>query len=178
MHDTGDTRFFSVELYLDPESEEAIVRLRDAIDARLGRTLPQGRPHLTLGACRELDMEVHTAQFQAVGGSAAGDSIEFSSLGLFLGGRSVLFLAPVVTGPLLALHRNVHDRLRQISFETADLYHPGRWVPHCTLVAELTHPELASAIDIVSTLPLRMAARICSIDIREFRTASLPSMTE
>jgi hypothetical protein len=92
----------------------------------------------------------------------------FGSVGIFLGERSVLFLAPVVTEPLLALHRRVDEHIQGLALPMFELYRPGRWVPHCTLAMDLAPPELEVALRIAAAFPLPLTATIATIYVREY----------
>jgi hypothetical protein len=65
-------------------------------------------------------------------------------VGQFVG--RVLWLGITVTEDLLTHHREVHDRLSAGGVEVWDHYHPGRWVPHCTVSLRVPNPMMAPAI--------------------------------
>jgi 2'-5' RNA ligase len=150
-----------VELYVDRAAEGAIRALQ--------RT-PRGgdsRPHVSLAAYDQLD----TARCrEVVAAFAAGQpslDVTFASWGAFPAAEPVLFLAPVVTDGLLALHRALHDRLA--AFGAGDPYcRPDAWVPHCTLAIGLPTSELPSVADACRhALPIH--GRLESIALVEYQ---------
>ena len=171
MFEEGAAGFFTVELYLDQESEATIVSLHETIAGRLGRTPPPVRPHLTLGGCKVSRGVTDVSAFQAIGAGAAGAPITFGSVGIFPGERSVLYLTPVVTEALLALHRRVDEQIQGLALPMFELYRPGRWVPHCTLAMDLAPPELEAALCVAAQSPLPLTATVSTIDVRDYPAA-------
>lgn len=89
----------------------------------------------------------------------------FSSLGLFPGTPSTVFLAPVVTSTLLERHAAL---LTALAGEPLDPhYQPGRFVPHVTLAGDLTEP--AAAVAALNPLPLPLPAVLDRLDVVRFR---------
>jgi 2'-5' RNA ligase len=70
--------------------------------------------------------------------------VRFQSLGIFPGG-GILFAAPTITSPLLALHARYHAGAADLRPNCWDHYRPGAWVPHATLAEKLS-PRSASRI--------------------------------
>jgi 2'-5' RNA ligase len=58
----------------------------------------------------------------------------------------VLFLGPVVTEELLALHRHFHDAFASFAGSCGEHYRPGLWVPHVTLAINAEIAALQKAI--------------------------------
>jgi 2'-5' RNA ligase len=92
-------------------------------------------------------------------------SITLNSLGLFPGTPATLFLAPVVTSALLAMHSEVVTPLAGEPIEPH--YQPGHWVPHVTLAKDLAQPAAAMAALDLSALP--MNAALDRVDVVRFR---------
>ncbi|WP_439594795.1 2'-5' RNA ligase family protein [Falsiroseomonas sp.] len=112
-----------VILRLDAEAEAAL--------ARLGTRLVYA-PHITLLRGEDA-AEADLARAMAAAEAAAVD-LTFASFGLFPGPPTVLFLAPVVTPALLALHATLAAAV------PAGVLHPhvqpGAWVLHATLAQD------------------------------------------
>lgn len=161
----NESGFYAVGLYFDRETEEAIIRLQRDIAGTLQAPLPPGRPHLTLGAGRDRRVREEEAAFRAIGESVAGEAILFSSIGAFPGEPCVLFLAPIVTDALLALHRRADEVLQEASPALAQLYRPGRWVPHCTVADRLTNGQLLEAIAIAAAFPMPLTATLSGVEV-------------
>jgi hypothetical protein len=77
--------------------------------------------------------------------------LRVSGLLLFPAGpaRFVLARPVVVTMPVLALHRAVHERAPG----AVDLTLPGRWTPHVTLARRLSRAQVAEALDVLVDEP-------------------------
>ncbi len=125
----------AIECYFDPVADRRIRRLWDALEAAGVPTLREHthrrhRPHVSLVAAPQLDPD-------AVAGALADlvvparIRLSFECVGQFA--RGVLWLGPAPTRDLLAHQAVVTERLATAGVEISELYHPGRWVPHCTL---------------------------------------------
>lgn len=91
--------------------------------------------------------------------------ITLASLGLFPGAPTAMFLAPVVTPALLALHAAL---LTAPGTETVDPhYRPGYWVPHVTLAKDLS--EAAMAVAALDPLRLPLAGVLNTMELVRFR---------
>jgi len=152
----------------DGISRLGIVLLPDvASDARIRRMwslledpeliLPNiGRPHITAALVAEDDRETAGEALAGIAGNMQGMRIAFDSLGLFPGEQPVLFLNPVASGGLLALHRRIHDALRLSGIRSlGPNYDPGQWVPHLTLGRVSDAERLGPALAIANRFRLR-----------------------
>ncbi len=90
-------------------------------------------PHVSLAVFDDLDVESASAIVGSYSRQVAQFRLRFSSIGLFPGIENVLFLAPVVTVELLRLHEALHLLLDANGIHGDPKYHPGSWVPHCTI---------------------------------------------
>lgn len=137
---------YVLELFLDPKTERAVQSLWGAVDALAGWT-PQvrgaARPHVSVCSCPSLDEDALRQALAALAADTPPLTVEFASVAAFASAEGVVFLAPVVTADLLALHVRLVEAMRQSGATVPDLYQPGRWVPHCTLAQGLP-PELVS----------------------------------
>ena len=137
---------FVLELFFDPNTERAVRSLWGVVDALAGWT-PQvrgaARPHVSACSCPSLDEDAFRQALAALTADTPPLRIEFASVATFASAEGVVFLAPVVTADLLALHIRLVEAMRQSGATVPDLYQPGRWVPHCTLAQGLP-PELVS----------------------------------
>lgn len=96
--------------------------------------------------------------------------VAFASLGCFPTAQGVVFLAPVVTRALLALHARFHAAFAPLTPPGWDDYQPDQWVPHCTLTLDMPPERLPAALDLCrrrAALPL--AGRFEQIGVVEFR---------
>ncbi len=147
----------ALELYLDPIADRRLVRLWEAMEeagvpSLRGLTHGRHRPHLSLVAAPQLDGA-------AVAAALAGFEVapplrlDLDFVGLFRG--RVLWLGPVPTADLIALHAAVYDRLAAAGVEVFAEYRPGAWVPHCTVSMRVPHAKLPQGLRLcLDTLPI------------------------
>ena len=155
---------YGLELHLDPTTEATVWGLRRALAAAGLPTLAgtRERPHLSLVRFDPADPAWPAAAGRALAALAAGEApldVVFPCLGVFTHPAAFVFLAPVVSEALLALHRRVHAWAAGVGAVHADHYVPGRWVPHCSLTLPLTPAQLPAAVAACRGIPFPLAAR-------------------
>jgi 2'-5' RNA ligase len=137
----------ALELYLDVDATRRIRTLWRALEAEeiptLGSLHQQHRPHVSLAAARTIDPYAAEAALDGVT-VGRGLTLQVDFVGQFVG--RVLWLGVTVTAELLDHHRLVHDRLAAGGVPVWEHYHPGRWVPHCTVSMRVPNPMMAPAI--------------------------------
>ena len=162
---------FAVLAYFDPETERAIRSLQEQLVWRGIQPIPEEmhrEPHLTLGMWNGKappDFPDALLRFTAELGRMR---LLFSSAGVFPTRDGVIFLAPVVTFDLLALHTRFHRTVVPAGLEPNRHYLPGAWVPHCTLGVALADWEMHAAMDIAREPPMPFEGTLESIGIVEF----------
>lgn len=125
---------FVVELFFDRAAEVAV----RAIWAELADLIPDGvppagaRPHVSLSVYDRVDVAAFSDRLAAFAAERAAVEVEVASWGVVAVAEPVVFLAPVVTRDLLALHGDFHRRFARLGTPWP-YYRPGNWVPHCTL---------------------------------------------
>ncbi len=92
--------------------------------------------HLSLAIYDTLDEESFAAGLERFAATMHAVPIMFAGLGVFTRPSGVLYVAPVVTDALLALHRGFHEAAANWSGECWQHYRPSQWVPHVTLAME------------------------------------------
>lgn len=143
---------FSIELFFDPKSSMAVHQQGEllekakvpAIFSTLGAA-----PHVSLAVFEQYNPERLHALLKKLASSFSPIPFSLSSLGTFPGKEGVLFLAPVVNAPLLEIHAWLHRALSKVVEGSWIYYHPGQWVPHCTLCIHLTVRKLAKGFDLM-----------------------------
>lgn len=168
---------YSIELYFDPTAAEVIRRLWDKVRAIAPSMASQlhARPHISLAVLPQGNStEKSNADLERLPPILAGLSavescfeIQFSSVGLFPTGNSVVFLAPVVTETLLSLHHRFHQALAAAQIEVVPYYRPQVWVPHCTIARQLEPRDLLAAVETVCRQDTFLKAQICEIGLVE-----------
>ncbi|WP_422773996.1 2'-5' RNA ligase family protein [Plantactinospora sp. WMMC1484] len=138
----------AVELYFDTDATRRIRVLWDALEAegvQSLRSLPgqRHRPHVSLTVAPRLDPDVVA---EALAGTVVATPLRLSLqyAGQFVG--RVLWLGPSPTPELLDHQAAVHERLASAGVPVSELYHPGRWVPHCTLSMRVPNALMAAAV--------------------------------
>ena len=159
---------YAVELALDAAPAAAVRRVwREMDDAGIGYMARSGvRPHVTFGIWDTLEPDAG-AELTAFAAETAPVRLTFASMGSFPG--VAVFLAPTVTAELLDLHAGFHRRFGSLGRGSCEHYRPGRWVPHCTLAADLEPDQLGRALAIAGRVPLPLECRLVEVGIVQFR---------
>ena len=142
---------YAVELYFNAEMEEAVRRVWRALDqaglpslAALGE---ESRPHLSLAVhSDQLRVADLLPRLQVFAVSQPMAQLSLASIATFPTEEGVLFLSPPVTADLLTMHAAYHHTFRDLRDLTNAYYHPGQWLPHCTLAIDLPRAEVGRAV--------------------------------
>ena len=120
------------------------------------------RPHLTLAICDQAPegLEHFASEWDAL-------PVALGSVGTFAGDEGVVFLAPVVTLDMRALHDALYARMQGLSDACDRRYLPHCLVWHCTQSILLTEEELAATIAICRRAALPITGHIASIGLHE-----------
>jgi 2'-5' RNA ligase len=127
--------------------------------------------HVSLGVYDDLPAERFSADLAQFAPSLHPLPIRLSNVGIFPGPRSVLYLGPVVTEDLLALHWRFHAAFGEFAPACWGHYLPGAWVPHVTLAMDVEPPALQVALEVMRAHwePGAVAARLDAIRFIRFR---------
>jgi hypothetical protein len=148
----------ALELWLDIDATRRVRTLWAALEAEGIPTLAslqeqRHRPHISLAAAHSLAPEPIAAAVEGLG-LGRGLSVGLDFVGQFVG--RVLWLGVTATPELLAVHREVHDRLAAAGVEVWEHYRPGQWVPHCTVSMRVPNPLMGQAVRrCLEVLPIR-----------------------
>ena len=148
----------ALELYFDPHATRRIKVLWQAMEeagvpSLAGLTHRRHRPHVSLAVAPELDPHKVAAALDGVS-VAPPLTLTFDFVGQYLG--RVVWLGPAPTAELLALHHTVYGRITEAGIAVSPQYHPGAWVPHCTLSMRVPAPKVPDAIRLcLDVLPIR-----------------------
>lgn len=140
----------SVELLFDPDTDAAVRRIWDDLDAagirsQSANRSPSNRPHVTLTVAEEMADGVDEALRPLLG------MLPFDGLigaPMLFGARALILVRLLVpSAPLLDLHREV-DRVCRPHIPGAALPHtaPGQWTPHVTLARRVPPERLPAAV--------------------------------
>jgi 2'-5' RNA ligase len=142
---------YAIVVYFDQNADKYISQLmRNICDAGTNTyMLDVGiKPHLTLAAFKENDVEKLLTFLNEYANGTSVFEVKFLSLGIFPYNSSVIFLAPVVEGEFIKLHKNFNSELKKIIINFEPYYLPGEWVPHCTLATRMHNEELHRALEV------------------------------
>jgi 2'-5' RNA ligase len=141
---------YSIELRFDDALTEAIALWSETVARLAGLPHAVAQPHLSLAVYDEreaVDPARLVAALDRLAPRHAPTPVTFASVGVFPTEERVLFLAPVVTPPLLALHHVYHSLTAELRPRCRPHYLPGNWVPHCTLAMFLPLPALLRGLE-------------------------------
>lgn len=125
---------YAVTLLID---ETDALRLKSAfISAGCPGSFTENPPHISLATFEKVGKARLIKAVEAFVAKTAPFTVSFLSLGIFPGVKNVVFLSPVVTKSLLDIHENFHAILLSRKIQSDSFYHPGKWVPHCTVTKE------------------------------------------
>lgn len=141
---------FAVHLELDPQSAAELGPITARIERIAPDALTPGRVkaglHVSLAVYETLDPKPFAELLEGFAQDRRACAIKLSSLGLFPGPSSVVFVAPVVSAELLALHKDFHQLTASSNKECWPYYLPGNWVPHVTLGEGLNPGEAGEVV--------------------------------
>lgn len=163
---------FAAELYFDSETEIAIRGFREKIYAA-GVDPVSGnmgdRPHVSLAVFTDIDLPCLETLCRDFAAGLAGFPVTLQAVGTFPTADNVLFLLPVPNLKLLQVHHNFHTRLKCAHQRSSSYYHPGKWVPHCTLELELPDAQFRVALKAAHDFFTPIQGVFASLGIVSFR---------
>jgi hypothetical protein len=165
----NDGMHLVVELLFDQATEAAVRAVWCALADGLPLAHPgaEARPHVSLTVYQGLDVAGFRTALAGFAASRPALDIELESWGAFAAGECVVFLAPIVTRDLLALHQDFQERFAQFG-APQPYYRPGAWIPHCTLAAGFPADLLPQVADACHRAVRPLHGRIESIALVEY----------
>jgi 2'-5' RNA ligase len=161
-------KHFVVQLNLDAEADATLKALATRLDTVPGLATVQGvgsAHHLSLAIYDDPPTEDVPARLADFADTLGPFTLNLANIGIFAGERSVLYLGPAVTEPLLALHRRFHALFRDLP--CWPVYRPGAWIPHATLAMDIEPRALGPAVEIIRQAHLPITARLDSLALVE-----------
>ena len=164
---------YAIELFYDDASEQAVRDIWEGLGAALGKpSLSElgARPHVSLAVFDDgLDTNGFPERLLEFARSIDPFDFTLSSLGTFPGQEGVVFLAPVATRRLLAVHARFHEVFSKHDNAGMGYYLPGNWVPHCTVAIDLSSAEVTAALAYCREAFQPISGRFQEIGLVEFR---------
>lgn len=165
---------FAVELHIDPINTAPIVALTQQIYAQCGGQHLTGmgaHPHISLTLFAQLDPASIDGLLAEFAATTPPLSVAFASVGVFTTAQGIVYLAPVVTAQLLAVHTRFHRLLDQLAIPSNAYYLPDRWVPHCTVGIELPPDKIGLAVTLCQAADVFRAVTLTTLRLIEFHPA-------
>ncbi|HUX87954.1 MAG TPA: 2'-5' RNA ligase family protein [Chloroflexota bacterium] len=127
------------------------------------------RPHVTLDVADQIGISACEQFLKAFAAVTPSLPVTFSSFGIFPADPVVVFLAPVVTSDLLALHDTYSMRFRAHATNPWKNYLREHWVPHCTLAMDIPPGTIPRIVEVCQQLTLPITGRFTEVGLVEFR---------
>ncbi|WP_339302917.1 2'-5' RNA ligase family protein [Paenibacillus sp. FSL R5-0519] len=140
---------YGVVLHFDLETERIIKtlwkKLSDSGISNYAYEIENRKPHITLADYSELKVSEYKGLFDCYYKSVPRMYLSYNTLGTFMN-SGALFLSPNPTKELIDFHSNYHNHFMKYNAFSNLMYHPERWIPHCTIANHLDDQKLLEAL--------------------------------
>jgi len=163
---------YSIELNLSTDSAERVVELWKTMAAQSINSVMLdigAQPHISLAVFEDLSPGLLRDGLNHFASNTPVFTVRLASVGVFPGDEGVVFLAPVVTEKLLWIHERFYRLLEDKGLESIEYYHPGRWVPHCTVAIDVIPDKIGVATEISQKSDVFGLVDIDEVSLIEFR---------
>ncbi len=163
---------YSIELYFDQVFETRFIELWKKLEEfdvpsilhKIG-----SKPHISLSVLESIDEIQASELIEKFSNRLSQFEIEFPAIGLIPGESQTVFLAPTVNSKVMEVQKALYQQLQLVGFKVRKHYEPGNWLPHCTILKELSSSEALKTVGICQNNSLAGKARIIEIGFIEFR---------
>ena len=163
---------YSIQLFFDHDTEKAVTsiinRLRDAGVVNGKFVGEHYRPHVSLAVYKSLDQAHARHATQVVATQFAPFRLTVSHIGVFNEEVKALYLGPVVTAGLRALHVALHKHYSGRPEVCWNYYLPDHWTPHCGLLIDTSEGP------IVEGVRLLMGTRLPDLVVESIAAVGFP----
>lgn len=164
-------RSYGLIALLDAHAEATIRSLWRGLElGAITDSLPSivcAQPHITLGVFSRVTNQLR-ADFSHLAEDHLPFSIKFSSIGVFPNNNgSTVFLQPVVTNELQALHQDLQTLLQAAAVNLQELYLQGNWQPHSSLGYGLSRDLAIKALEFSLGIDFPIMGRVQAISLIE-----------
>lgn len=162
---------FVVVLHFDPATEAKLRDLQETLwlhGMQPESGISYSRPHITLASLKRIKLVELTEKLQVFAEDEARLNVSLDAVGTFPGNMGAVFIAPVVTSELLALHQRFLDCLSGIDVIFGDYYRQGRWMPHCSIALNLPEAKIPIALDLCRRSDVFGPARLVELLLIEY----------
>jgi 2'-5' RNA ligase len=163
---------YAIELDLDHVGIARVMKLWQQLHTEFGGAdlVSMGAtPHVSLAVIPEADKSELTSIIQECAGYTAPIASCLSAAAAFPTREGVIFLVPVVTTHLLALHHYLCERLAAASITVNPLYRQEHWIPHCTVALDLPPYHVNQAFALACAADVYHPIQLDVIRLIEFR---------
>lgn len=149
---------YAIEAIFDPDLELVVRGMWAALEtAGVPTPARQGfRPHVSLALFDDVHEPLMEARLAAFAATTPLVPVQFDALGVFVspgdtpGQDAIVWLAPIVTEGLIAVHRRVHEGVLPEAIRLPEpRYRTDRWMPHCTLTERVPYATAATAVNVL-----------------------------
>lgn len=161
---------FAVTALFDECSEARIWALRARL-VQAGNGDPASAevcPHLTLAILPALDAAALREPLRSWCRATPPLAVEIAAVGTFPTAEGVVYLAPIVTVPLLEMNARLQALLASVGLAGIKTYRPDSWVPHVTVGIQLSPEAVAGAVRLAREADVFHKAVLTRIAVAEF----------
>jgi len=128
------------------------------------KTLPN--PHLSWQSAKTYAIQSLDDRLKDFTNSINPILLRTSGLGIFTGKSPILYLPIVKTNELIKIHKNLWERLRDLSVIPNQFYSPDNWIPHITIAyGDVTVEKISCAIRQLGDLNYEISILIDNITV-------------
>ena len=168
---------FAVVLDLDTDTEARLRHLAGRLNTTSDFETPplpgDAHHHISLGVYDDLALDRFMPMLAKYADASKPLAVRLANIGIFPSAQSVLYLGPVVTNELLALHDDFHAAFAAFAGSCWAHYLPGAWVPHVTLAINIAPGALGGAVSAVAARWTPAAARLDALRLVQFPPISM-----
>jgi hypothetical protein len=144
---------YGVVSLLDDPHDDKVEAIWSELQARFGVHGVSVTPiaHFSYHVARGYDLDGLSEVLTGVAAETAPFSVKTTGLGIFTGADPVLYIPVRLRSELVALQQRLWDGLAEIVDAPQQLYHPGNWQPHITLIhKDVDHELLPQVVRMLS----------------------------
>jgi len=156
---------YVLALYFDEKSEAKISEIWEDLVCESGIcSSPMHRPHISLAMYdgNEINIKPIKKEIKKLSKSSKPFRLELSYLGYFAN-QETIFLGPKVNKELLAIQAKLYKKLQNHSHDLSEYSKPDFWIPHCTIVYNLSTDSFIATIRKTKSIILPISIKIKEI---------------
>ena len=165
---------YAVVIYFDEGSTKPILSVWEEL-AKKNLSLEMInsgiQPHFTLAIYDSFDCGECEKEIRRLAEHSGLLSLNADHFGIFPHTSPVIFIAPAPNKYLMKFHRRIHQTLKKNVGGAWEMYQPGKWIPHLTIVRDIEEKDFPTALDICMKIQLPLELRITQIGVVSFETA-------